>query len=295
MRMNHCSEMSGSMCGAAAVAGRHAVAVVVDLLEHAGGPQVGDDALASLVDGEAGIGAALGGDAPVGADRLDSGQPVVAADVEVGEVVGRRDLEGAAAEARIDALVGDHRQFAPQQGQQRGAPDDLVVALVVGVHGHRRVAEHGLGPGRGDRDRAAALQRVAHVVEVAGFVDVLDLEVADRRAAARAPVDDVVVLVDVAFGVQGHEDLDHCLDILGIEREALALVVAGAAQALDLLDDRVAVLLAPGPDELDELLAADVLLALALRRSCFSTTFWVAMPAWSVPSSQQALSPSMRW
>ena len=26
-------------------------------------------------------------------------------------------------------------------------------------------------------------------------------------------------------------------------------------------------------------------------RSIFSTTFWVAMPAWSVPTSQQAFSP----
>ena len=30
-------------------------------------------------------------------------------------------------------------------------------------------------------------------------------------------------------------------------------------------------------------------------RSIFSTTFCVAMPAWSVPTSQQAFSPSMRW
>ena len=32
-----------------------------------------------------------------------------------------------------------------------------------------------------------------------------------------------------------------------------------------------------------------------LARSIFSTTFCVAMPAWSVPTSQQAFSPSMRW
>ena len=53
MRMNHCSEMSGSMWRAAAVAGGHAVGVVLDLLEHAGVAQVGDHALARLVEVEA--------------------------------------------------------------------------------------------------------------------------------------------------------------------------------------------------------------------------------------------------
>ena len=29
--------------------------------------------------------------------------------------------------------------------------------------------------------------------------------------------------------------------------------------------------------------------------SCRSTTFWVAMPAWSVPGTHRVLSPRMRW
>jgi hypothetical protein len=250
--------------GAATLAGGHAVSVVLDLLEHAGRPQVGGDALTRLVDREPGVGPALGRDAAVGADGLDGRQLVVAADVEVGEIVGRSDLEGAGAEFGVDALVGDHRQAAPEQRQHGGAVDQRGVAGVAGVHGHGGVAQHRLGPRRGDRQRAAALELVAHVVQVTRLVDVLHLEVADRRAATRTPVDDVVVFVDVTLRVQGHEDLGHRPHVAGVEGKALALVVAGAAQAPYLRDDGAAILAAPLPDALDELVAAEVFFAQSL-------------------------------
>ena len=49
-----------------------------------------------------------------------------------------------------------------------------------------------------------------------------------------------------------------------VHREALVLVVAGAAEPLELLDDRRAVLLPPLPDLLDERLATEIVLGLAL-------------------------------
>ncbi len=63
---------------------------------------------------------------------------------------------------------------------------------------------------------------------------------------------------------EGDENLEDRLHVPLVEREALALVVAGTAQPLELIDDRVAVLLAPRPDPAAELLAPEVLLAQAL-------------------------------
>ena len=77
-----------------------------------------------------------------------------------------------------------------------------------------------------------------------------DLEVGDRRARARIPVDHVVVAVDQALLVERDEDPVDGLDVALVEGEALALVVAGGAEALVLLDDLAAVLLAPLPDAL---------------------------------------------
>ena len=223
-------------------------------------------------------------------------QPVRAADVEVGEVVRRRDLQRAGAELRVDALVRDDLELAPQQRQGGRLADDVLVALVVGVHGHGRVAEHRLRPRGGDGDAAAALHLVADVVERAGHVPVRHLEVADGRAAARAPVHQVAVLVDVALLVEGDEHLGDGAHVALVEGEALAVEVARAAQALELLDDGAAVLLAPLPDALATNSSRPrSSLVRPLARSIFSTTFCVAMPAWSVPTSQQAFSPSMRW
>ena len=81
------------------------------------------------------------------------------------------------------------------------------------------------------------------------------------KARAGIPVDEIVVAVDQALVVERHEDLQHRADVAVVEREALVLVVARRAQALELVDDRVAVLLAPAPHALDERLAPDLLAA----------------------------------
>ncbi len=226
--------------------------------------EVGDDPAPGFFYVEPGIRPAGLGDASVGPDRLHRRQIVVTPDVEVGEVVRRRDLEGARTELGVDTLVGDHGQLALEQRQDRRAAHGVEVPRIAWVHRHRRVAEHGLGTGRGDRERAAVRQRVADMVEVARHLPVGHLEVADRRTAARAPVDQVVVLVDVALLVQRDEHAVHGAHVAVVEGEPLALVVAGTAEPLLLLDDRAAVLLAPRPHAAHELLAAEVFLAEAL-------------------------------
>jgi hypothetical protein len=66
------------------------------------------------------------------------------------------------------------------------------------------------------------------VVERVGDLAVLDLEVGDRRARARVPVDEVVVAVDEALVVEVDEDLQHRRDVALVEREALVVVVAAS-------------------------------------------------------------------
>ncbi len=164
----------------------------------------------------------------------------------------------------LDVVVGDDLQLAPDDRQDRGLADQALVALVFRVHRDRDVGEHRLRTDGGDGDRAAARgQRIVDVVERVGDLALLDLEVGDGRAAARIPVDQVAVAVDVALLVEVDEDLQHRLHVGGVEREPLVLEVGGRAQALDLLDDPAAVALAPGPDPGDELLATELLAARA--------------------------------
>ena len=65
--------------------------------------------------------------------------------------------------------------------------------------------------------------------------------------------------------------------------------VDAVAEAAHLAEDLAAGLGLPLPDPLDERLAAQVVAGHALgSASSRSTTFWVAMPAWSMPGSHSA-------
>ena len=82
--------------------------------------------------------------------------------------------------------------------------------LRIGVHGHGRIAQHGLRPRGGDRHvrRFARLRvdhRVLEVPEVALHFLVEYLVVADRRLQERVPVDQPLAAIDQALAVQVEE------------------------------------------------------------------------------------------
>ena len=69
--------------------------------------------------------------------------------------------DDAGAEFAVDVIVGDHRDLTTQKRQHHALADEVGVALVLGVDGDRRVAEHRLGAGGGDDEEARlALDRV---------------------------------------------------------------------------------------------------------------------------------------
>ena len=127
-----------------------------------------------------------------------------------------------------------------------------------------------------------------------GDLAVLDLEVADRRACARVPVDHVVIAVDDALAVQGDEDLEDGADVGLVEREALVVVVHRRAEALHLADDRAAVALGPLPHALDEALAPHLLAGRAL---CLDRALDLLLggDARVVVEDDLARRPRMRW
>ncbi len=198
--------------------------------------------------------------APVGADHGRLGQPVVAADREVGRVVAGRDLQRAGAELGLDALVGDDRHAPLDERDDRLLADEILVALVVGVHRDGDVAEDRRGAHRRDRDGAAPVrERVPDRRQRVVDVGVDQLEVGQRRVVERAPVDDPVVPVDPALLVQVHEEADDRARVLRVHREALSPVVERGADAPELGHDLAAVLVEPLPDERHERLAPHLL------------------------------------
>ena len=238
-----------------------AVPVALALLEQPFLAQPLDDVVAGLVLGQPDqLVRDVAGHATVEADHRQLGQPVVAPDLEVDRIVPRRDLQRPGPELRLDALVRDHRHAPADHRHDHLLADVRRVALVAGMHRDGDVGEDRRRPHGRDRDVTVAVsEEIPRVRQRVVDLDVLDLEIGDRRAAVRAPVDDPVVAVDEAALVEVDEEAHHGADVVVVHREALAVVVERAAEPPELAHDHAAVLVQPLPDALDERVASDLL------------------------------------
>ena len=138
------------------------------------------------------------------------------------EVVRAGDLDAARAEGHVDHRVGHDGHRAVAERQDDLAPDQMPVARIVGMHGHRAVREHGLGSCGRDRQATQARrvslaiddflravdERIDDVPERAFDFLALDLEVGDRGHHHRVPVDETLAAIDEAILVQLDERLD---------------------------------------------------------------------------------------
>ena len=249
----------------AAVAGADVVAVRLFLLQQTHFLQIGDDGLAALVAVHALVLAAVGVHDAVVVQDADGLQVVAQADLKVVGVVGGGHLHAAGAEVHLHIIVGHDGNFPVHDGQDAGLAHQVLVALVVGVHGHAGVAHHGLRAGGGNDQIAGAVgQGVAHVPQVAGLVHILHLGVGQGGDAVGAPVDDAAALVDQALFIQLTESLANGLGAALVHGEAGAVPVAGGTHLLLLGNNTVAVLVLPVPHALQELLPAQVIAGQAL-------------------------------
>ena len=85
-----------------------------------------------------------------GIEDVDHLEPMAAADLEVVEVMRRRDLDGARTLLGIGVLIGDDRDAPADDGEDGALADQIPVAAVVGMDRDRGIAEHRFGPGGGD-------------------------------------------------------------------------------------------------------------------------------------------------
>ena len=239
--------------------------------EVAAGVEVGHDAGTGILEAETRVGPAGRADVAVIGHHVDGGQPVALTGGEVIVVVGRRDLDRAAAECRLHHGVGDDRHDALHEGDAHLLADQLAVAGIVGVDGHAAVAEDGLGPrGRhrdalpGHRVAVGVDDVVAHEPQRAHLRGGDDLQVRQAGPAARAPVDESFAAIGKAVVVEALEGRSHRLRRDLVHGEALAPPVGRRAEALLLaLDDRPRLGDEP-PHPLEVALAPQRLAALAL-------------------------------
>ncbi len=238
--------------------------LVLDLAQQAQRLDLGDHLLARDVAVQAQV--ALG-DRPRHARPLvhdrEERQVVAARHLVVVEVVRPGDLHRARALLGIGVFVRDDGDQPVGDGQAHGPAHELGVTRIARVHGHRAVAQHGLGPGGGDHDLGhavdrLALQRVGEVPHAPLHLARLDLQVADRGLELRVPVHQPLVAVEQPLPVELDEHAPHRRREPLVQGEALARPVAGRAQPPDLVGDGPARLRLPVPHALHESVAAQL-------------------------------------
>ena len=256
---------------AAAVMGSDIVGIVLDTDQKAHLFQFFDDLLSGLIAVHAFELGAVFVDGGVVVHDIDLGQAMALSDLKVVGVVGGSDLDNAGTEFTVDIGIRHDRDLAVNERKPDLFADQTRIALILGVNRHSSITKHGLGTcrrklqktGRGD---AAVVfdQRIFDMPEMAVLLFVLHFRVGNGGLADRAPVDDAASLIDPALLVHLAEDFRDGLVAALVHGKALAVPVTGGAELLELVDDPSAVLLAPVPAVLQELLAAQVLLVDAL-------------------------------
>ena len=219
---------------ARAVAPWHAQHVVFDFLYQAFGVHIRHDLLTGLFAGKAGVRSrqaavhigvfsAIGvdhfgyiADAGVLGHDVDHYQVVALAHGVVVKVVGGGDLDAATAFFRVGVGVGENGNASAYQREVNEFANQVLVALIVRVHGHGGIAQHRFRTGGGDHEIALAIlrlfavgQRIAKVPEKAFLFLVLDLEVGNGGVQLRVPVDQALATVNQAFVVQADKHFLH--------------------------------------------------------------------------------------
>ncbi|OPY86790.1 MAG: hypothetical protein A4E72_01611 [Syntrophus sp. PtaU1.Bin208] len=150
---------------------------------------------------------------------------------EVGGIRGRGDFHRAGTEFHGHVVIGDDGDAPVHQGEDHFLADDVLVADIIGMHGHGRVAQHGFWTGGRHDDLATAVgQGIADVPEGTGLLLVLHFQIGDGGMAAGAPVDDIIPLINQIFVIKADKDFPHGPRKALIHGKALPVPVAGAPQ-----------------------------------------------------------------
>ncbi len=190
--------------------------------------QILDDQLAAGIALHAAVFPRFFGHMGIQADNHHLVQVVAQADLEVVRVMSRCDLHHARAEAGIDIIVGDDRDFPVHQRHDHLLADQMLEPWIVGADGDRRVTEHCLRPGCGYLHVPAAVgEGIVDIVELAFHFFMVDFDVGQSGAAVWAPVDAVIALVNQALFVEPDKDLPDRPGTAFVHGEAQAVPIAG--------------------------------------------------------------------
>ena len=148
--------------------------------------------------------------AGVDGENVDLRQTVAFSDDVIVEVVGGRDFQRAAAELGVHVLIGNDGYAPPGERKIDIPANQVPVAFIVGMNGHRRVAEHCFGSrGRHHHVFFSIGDRIADVPKKAILFLRDHLQIGNSRVQHRVPVDEPLATIDEPIVVEANERFPH--------------------------------------------------------------------------------------
>jgi len=206
-------------------------------------------------------------DGAIGVEHVEQRQIVAAPDSKVHRIVGRRHFQTACAELPVHHRIGNNRNLFPGKWSPDVFADQVLIALIVRVHGHRHVTHDGFRA-RGRNFQVCACftvstgcrfdQLIAHPVKLSLLRPHDHFLIAQCSLIFRAPVAHAEATVDVAALVKLHKGIEHAPRIGLIKGKARPIPVTGGTQLAQLLENDAAVLLFPLPSPFDEFFPSEI-------------------------------------
>ena len=109
-----------------------------------------------------------------------------------------------------DVVIRYDRYPFVHNGENHLFPDNVRIPLIVGIDGNGGISQHRLRTGGGHDDLSLPVGiGVSDMPEAGPLLFVFDLEIGYGRMAARAPVHDIIILIDEPVIVKPDKDLAH--------------------------------------------------------------------------------------
>ena len=223
--------------GFAAVMGSYIMGIVLDPNQKAHFFQFGHNLFSGCVAVHALELAAVFIDGSIVVHNIDHRKIMALAYFKVVRVVSRRNFNYARTELTVYIAVCHNGNPAVYKGQPNLAADQVLIPLVIGMYGYRRIAQHRLRPGGCKLQKFCLADfsvffddRIFDMPEMSGLFLVFNLRIGNGGVTYGTPVDNTGAFIDPAFLMHFAEHFGNGLIASFIHGKAFSLPVAGGTK-----------------------------------------------------------------
>ena len=197
----------------------------------------------------------------VHANNNDAGKFMTDTHFIVVGVVCRSNFYSAGTKFQIYIAICNNGNDAFSNGQAQMLANQMTITGVFRINCYCSIAQHGFrtSGSNGQESTFFFHNRVLDIPQVTCVILMFYFDITQSGVTVNAPVGNTGTFVNQAFFVQGAEHFAYSLRAAFIHSKAFAFPIAGNAQAFQLVDDAVAILVLPFPNTFQEFFTTKII------------------------------------